>query len=503
MSSRKGTKQRSNLEQKARVMLADRPVPFTPKCSAGKVTSLMKTGLVHATTWGCTSKRARAYAVENCEREGVIINLRQRNVRFVLGGSRRHEVVCYGVEAQVHLGRSALEEVEIESGGEELVLRVSPDVDDSGGDERTSPSKGIGASSMLPKRMQQMVKSKCARSARCKLLGCLLLLLAVRTVGRKCENDDVFPKGHFSTATIPANCTELSLRSNKIGDDGATALAEVLKNNNTALATLSLRSNKIGDDGATALAEVLKNNTALATLDLRSNKIGDDGATALAEVLKNNTALATLDLHGNKIGDDGATALAEALKNNNTALATLSLSNNKIGNDGAIALAEALKTSTALTYLVLGRNMIGRRGELALQDMLESNTALKPRHLPGSQRYTVGQQIGIVATTVANAIGKPDTFQLLGDLNVASGNHNSSNQKMIDTKYGSDDRERMMQAKVVEGYNFEFALVYQGSGVGERRVGGGGDKGGIGGAATNVYDVTGNAPMRMVSSTAV
>lgn len=92
----------------------------------------MKTGLVHATTWGCTSKRARAYAVENCEREGVIINLRQRNVRFVLGGSRRHEVVCYGVEAQVHLGRSALEEVEIESGGEELVLRVSPDVDDSG-----------------------------------------------------------------------------------------------------------------------------------------------------------------------------------------------------------------------------------------------------------------------------------------------------------------------------------------------------------------------------------
>ena len=356
-----------------------------------------------------------------------------------------------------------------------------------------------------------MVKSKCARSARCKLLGCLLLLLAVRTVGRKCENDDVFPKGHFSTATIPANCTELSLRS---------------------------------------------------------NKIGDDGATALAEVLKNNTALATLNLHGNKIGDDGATALAEALKNNNTALATLSLSNNKIGNDGAIALAEALKTSTALTYLALDRNMIGRRGELALQDMLESNTALKPRHLPGSQRYTAGQQIGIVATTVASllmfaayynylghikpyltkrrtyrafgcahsiiistlagdtytltdwglckdlkvalcklvpadAIGKPDTFQLLGDLNVASGNHNSSNQKMIDTKYGSDDRERMMQAKVVEGYNFEFALVYQGSGVGERRVGGGGDKGGIGGAATNVYDVTGNAPMRMVSSTAV
>ena len=98
---------------------------------------------------------------------------------------------------------------------------------------------------------------------------------------------------------------------------------------------------------------------------------------------------------------------------------------------------------------------------------------------------------------------KPATFQLLGDLDVASGDSHSSNQKMIDTKYGSDDRNRMMQATVVAGYNFELALVYQGGGVGERRVGGAGGKGGMGGAVTNVYDVTGNAPMRMGSSTAV
>jgi len=77
--------------------------------------------------------------------------------------------------------------------------------------------------------------------------------------------------------------------------------------------------NRIGDDGARALAEALKANSTLTTLDLNracclippsvvvicyirmiygclDNSIGDNGARALAEALKANSTLTNLDL---------------------------------------------------------------------------------------------------------------------------------------------------------------------------------------------------------------
>ena len=46
-------------------------------------------------------------------------------------------------------------------------------------------------------------------------------------------------------------------------------------------------------------------------LDLSDNKIGNLGATALAEGLKLNGAMTKLDLSWNQIGDTGATGLCE------------------------------------------------------------------------------------------------------------------------------------------------------------------------------------------------
>jgi len=50
-------------------------------------------------------------------------------------------------------------------------------------------------------------------------------------------------------------------------------------------------SNRITRDGARQLAELLKCDTALEVLDLSFNRIGDDGATAIA------TALALQNTH--------------------------------------------------------------------------------------------------------------------------------------------------------------------------------------------------------------
>lgn len=44
-------------------------------------------------------------------------------------------------------------------------------------------------------------------------------------------------------------------------------------------------SNRITRDGARQLAELLKHDTALEILDLSFNRVGDDGATAIANAL--------------------------------------------------------------------------------------------------------------------------------------------------------------------------------------------------------------------------
>lgn len=48
---------------------------------------------------------------------------------------------------------------------------------------------------------------------------------------------------------------------------------------------LCLCSNRITRDGAKQLAELLKCDTMLSVLDLGFNRIGDDGATAIADAL--------------------------------------------------------------------------------------------------------------------------------------------------------------------------------------------------------------------------
>ena len=159
-----------------------------------------------------------------------------------------------------------------------------------------------------------------------------VLLAAVPVEAKGCDSSDVLPAGApFSSPALVVDfegCTKLVLDNNNIGDSGAVAIAEALKNN-TALTWLYLGYNTIGDSGAAALAKALKSNTALTRLDLDYNNIGDSGAAALAEELKSNTALTELRLDYNNIGDSGAAALAEALKSN-TAVRTLTLHSNNI-----------------------------------------------------------------------------------------------------------------------------------------------------------------------------
>ena len=74
-----------------------------------------------------------------------------------------------------------------------------------------------------------------------------------------------------------------------------------------------LSRNKIGDAGATAIANAIAVNASVTKLYLYDNKIGDEGAKALASALEVNAFVTELSLGFNKIGDQGATAIANAI----------------------------------------------------------------------------------------------------------------------------------------------------------------------------------------------
>lgn len=115
-------------------------------------------------------------------------------------------------------------------------------------------------------------------------------------------------------AFLRSSITHLSLRNNRIGDEGARLIGSALsttKSANKNLLSLNLAFNAIGDAGATHIAQVqprtdfvfplydplmsvevltlfssqgLRLNRALLCLSLSNNQIGDSGAAHLAAV---------------------------------------------------------------------------------------------------------------------------------------------------------------------------------------------------------------------------
>ncbi|CAK0906553.1 unnamed protein product, partial [Prorocentrum cordatum] len=148
------------------------------------------------------------------------------------------------------------------------------------------------------------------------------------------------------------------------GDEQVRQVAAVLASGAAPrLQRLYLSSNRVGDEGAAALAEALRAPGALPRLQrlyLFDNRVGDEGAAALAEALRAPGALPSLQalgLDGNRVGDEGAAALAEALRAPGAlpSLQALGLDGNRAGDEGAAALAEALRAPGALPRLqVLG-----------------------------------------------------------------------------------------------------------------------------------------------------
>ena len=84
-------------------------------------------------------------------------------------------------------------------------------------------------------------------------------------------------------------------------------------------------ANKIGDAGATAIANAIAVNASLKSLWLTINKIGDAGAAAIANAIAVNASVTSLGLTGNSIGDAAIDAAKAELRAAATARPSLTI----------------------------------------------------------------------------------------------------------------------------------------------------------------------------------
>jgi Ran GTPase-activating protein (RanGAP) involved in mRNA processing and transport len=181
--------------------------------------------------------------------------------------------------------------------------------------------------------------------------------------------------------------TDLDLKNNRIGSEGAKKLATVLLANRVTLESpketelgqcklltkLDLKNNNIGPKGIESLTAVLGVCNALIFLDLSENELGDTGIKyfALVGELGQYGSLTILKLGENQISYIGIESLVPFLKKCDS-LSHLDLSYNNIGPLGAGKLASLLVSPhcRALSLLDLSTNLIGPVGAKKLAEVL-------------------------------------------------------------------------------------------------------------------------------------
>ena len=143
---------------------------------------------------------------------------------------------------------------------------------------------------------------------------------------------------------------------------------------------LSLHSNQIEDDGASALMALLLENEGcrVRVLDLSRNRIGPDGAKAVAAVCAVVASVTECNLRANGLGVEGWTIVFNALRDSPTSkIATWDLSYERLGPEIAKPLAEYISVTASMTRLDVRQNLIGEESKAALHEAFEGRSGFE------------------------------------------------------------------------------------------------------------------------------
>ena len=157
--------------------------------------------------------------------------------------------------------------------------------------------------------------------------------------------------------------TSLDLGFNNVGDEGCKALAYAM-----------LSSSPRGESTTDGSCE----NGTLQTLYLAGNIIGEDGALALADVIRRGCGLRKLHLTGNRLGPDGVKALTEAISEDESQRSnSYEVQKQDVNGDRNMPIGEAARDSGGMQELFLGGTSMGPNGCLAVSRMLECSSSLR------------------------------------------------------------------------------------------------------------------------------
>nr|XP_046273519.1 leucine-rich repeat-containing protein 71 [Scatophagus argus] len=175
---------------------------------------------------------------------------------------------------------------------------------------------------------------------------------------------------------------------------------------------------------------LLSEDSAITHLSLRNNRIGDEGARliglALSTTRSANRKLVSLNLAFNSIGDAGATHIAQGLRLNRTLL-FLSLSNNHIGDSGAAHLA------TILGEFPLTHEEVVERRKLLLEKTQSSFFSVDPDQSNAGQLLSVPSSTSLSVSKVEDK-GKKKEASKKDEKSAANKENPKSNKKSSDTK---------------------------------------------------------------------
>jgi Ran GTPase-activating protein (RanGAP) involved in mRNA processing and transport len=219
--------------------------------------------------------------------------------------------------------------------------------------------------------------------------------------------------------TLPTALAKLRLHTLqltcKIGDAGTRQLCDALCEMGAAscLNWLMLHKNEIGDDGAKALAQLLRADVPLEILDVGINHFAAAAADALAASMSVNRKLRILLVHCNLRFSDAARATVVLGLASNTVLEELAIHEHRGAVDEVcVAVASLLEVNRTLHRLHLGDSEFGDAAVISLSAVLS-----KPACALRSINFETNKLTDTAAAALADALSS-NPHSNLCDLNL-------------------------------------------------------------------------------------
>ena len=187
----------------------------------------------------------------------------------------------------------------------------------------------------------------------------------------------------FVKRIVSSNIIKLELGKNKLGNEGAEAICNMLMGDNSnscSVEILDISSNEITTKGLNSIFYSLTNNQTLKRLDLSVNNFDAGLSSSFSCFMIENSRLEVLSLAGCGIKSKALIAIPEALPRNRT-LTELDLSANKIDDYGAENICLGLSRNLALKKLNLSYNYIKEKGGKAFACCFRINHTLQELNL--------------------------------------------------------------------------------------------------------------------------